>query len=299
MFEGIRGSLKNFKDKASKKIAEKELTEAEIEQLLSDLELNLLKNNVAIDVIDDIKENLKKDLAGKSVKRRKAGSYVEEELKKIIKSSLDVGESFSDLEQIIENRSPALFLFIGFNGAGKTTSLAKFAHHMQDEHEIVVAAGDTFRAASIEQLEEHCDQLDLPLIKHDYGADAAAVIYDGVAHAEKIGADMVLADTAGRSHADKNLMEELKKICRVNDPDFKFLVVDALAGNDVVSQCQKFGELDPDAIILTKIDVDKKGGAALSLAYSSQKPILYVSEGEDYSDFMRFDAEHFLDLIFD
>lgn len=298
MFEGIRSSLDNFKDKASKKIAEKELTEEGIDKLLSDFELSLLKNNVAVEVIEDIKDNLKEDLAGESVKRRKAGDYVEQELKKIIRESLEVEEPLSELEQVIKNQDPALFLFIGFNGAGKTSSLAKFANYMQDKYEMVVAAGDTFRAASIEQLQEYCHDLDLPLIKHDYGADAAAVIYDGVAHAEKIGADLVLADTAGRSHADKNLMEELKKICRVNDPDFKFLVVDALAGNDVVSQSQKFGQLEPDAIILTKIDVDKKGGAALSLAYSSQKPILFISEGEDYSNFKKFDADRFLNLMF-
>jgi len=135
------------------------------------------------------------------------------------------------------------------------------------------------------------------MIKHDYGSDPAAVIYDAKEHAAKEGYDLILADTAGRSHADQNLMDQLDKICRVNEPDLKILVVDALAGNDVVEQAQKYEEIGFDAIVLTKVDVDKKGGAALSLSYVTGKPILYLGTGQEYNDIEAFDPEEMAEQL--
>ena len=172
-----------------------------------------------------------------------------------------------------------------------TTNLAKLAHRLK-KYKPVLAAGDTFRAASIEQLEEHGKRLGVDVVKHRYGADSAAVIFDAMRHASAKGSKLVLADTAGRSHINTNLMDELKKVCRVNKPDLKVLVLDALTGNDIYEQARLFNEsVGVDAIILTKTDVYEKGGAALSAAYTIKKPILFLGSGQNYDDLVEFDAE--------
>lgn len=289
MFDQLKDSIKDFSDKAKSAVAEKELEEEELDELLWDLELSLLKNNVAEEVVDRLKKDLKEELAGEKVSRRKAGEEVKKALEKSVKDILKQGKR--DIRELCEEEEPKTVLFMGFNGSGKTTTIAKVASMLKEDYKVLLAAGDTFRSAAIDQLEEHAKNLDLKLIKHEYGADSAAVIYDAKEHAEKKGYDMVLADTAGRSHEDRNLMDELEKICRVNDPDYKVLVVDALSGNDVVEQAEKYEEMGFDSIILTKADVDKKGGAALSLGYVTGKPILYLGTGQDYEDLDRFEPE--------
>ena len=296
MFSGIRDSLKEFSSSAKKKITKKELTEEEIESILWDLESSLLKNNVAVDVIDKIKEDLKKDLKGESVGRTQVENFVREELEKSLREILD--QEKLDIESIIQKEDPALFLFMGFNGSGKTTTIAKVAQKLKEDYGVVLAAGDTFRAASIEQLQKHADNLDVELIKQDYGSDSAAVIYDAKEFAEKNHKDVVLGDTAGRSHTDKNLMEELNKIVRVNSPDLKILVVDALAGNDAIEQAKKYKDIGFDAIIVSKADVDERGGSILSLSYISGKPILYLGVGQNYEDLREFDPDKVIDKIF-
>ncbi|MCJ7450325.1 MAG: signal recognition particle-docking protein FtsY [Candidatus Nanohaloarchaeota archaeon QJJ-9] len=289
MFDQLKDSIKDFSDKAKSAVAEKELEEEELDELLWDLELSLLKNNVAEEVVDRLKKDLKEELAGEKVSRRKAGEEVKKALEKSVKDILKQGKR--DIRELCEEEEPKTVLFMGFNGSGKTTTIAKVASMLKEDYKVLLAAGDTFRSAAIDQLEEHAKNLDLKLIKHEYGADSAAVIYDAKEHAEKKGYDMVLADTAGRSHEDRNLMDELEKICRVNDPEYKILVVDALSGNDVVEQAEKYEEMGFDSIILTKADVDKKGGAALSLGYVTGKPILYLGTGQDYEDLDRFEPE--------
>ena len=296
MFSGIRDSLKEFSSSAKKKITKKELTEEEIESILWDLESSLLKNNVAVDVIDKIKEDLKKDLKGESVGRTQVENFVREELEKSLREILD--QEKLDIESIIQKEDPALFLFMGFNGSGKTTTIAKVAQKLKEDYGVVLAAGDTFRAASIEQLQKHADNLDVELIKQDYGSDSAAVIYDAKEFAEKNHKDVVLGDTTGRSHTDKNLMEELNKIVRVNSPDLKILVVDALAGNDAIEQAKKYKDIGFDAIIVSKADVDERGGSILSLSYISGKPILYLGVGQNYEDLREFDPDKVIDKIF-
>lgn len=172
-----------------------------------------------------------------------------------------------------------------------TTNLAKLANRLRD-YRPVLAAGDTFRAASIEQLEEHGRRLGMKVVKHTYGSDSAAVIFDAMKHAKAAGSRVVFADTAGRSHANVNLMDELKKICRVNKPDIKILVLDSLTGNDIYDQVRLFNDtVGIDAIILSKADVYDKGGAALSAAHTSGKPILFLGTGQDYGDLKEFNAE--------
>lgn len=297
MFNNLSSALKDFTGKVKEKVTEKEITEDELEDVLWDLEVLLLKNNVAQKVIEKLKEDLKQDLVGEQVKRTQFRDYIETSLRDSIEQVMMVEPI--DISQVIEQNSPALFLFMGFNGSGKTTTIAKMTKNLQDEdYKTVLAAGDTFRAASIEQLEEHADKLDTKLIKHDYESDAAAVVYDAQEHADNIGADVVLADTAGRSHVDKNLMNELNKIKRVNDPDLCFLVVEAIAGNDVVNQAEKYEKIGFDALIVTKADIDDKGGSILSLGYMTGKPVMYLGTGQGYQDLERFEPEDYVDQLF-
>jgi fused signal recognition particle receptor len=164
----------------------------------------------------------------------------------------------------------------------------------------VFAAGDSWRAAAIEQLEEHGKNLGIDVIKHKYGADPAAVIFDAVKHAESKRVDVILADTAGRSHANANLMEELKKIIKVNKPDLKILVLDALTGNDIYDQCKLFNDaVGVDGMILTKADVYEKGGAALAASHTINKPILYMGIGQDYKDLEKFDSKKIVEKLLD
>ncbi|MDY6768880.1 MAG: signal recognition particle-docking protein FtsY [Candidatus Nanohaloarchaea archaeon] len=296
MFDKLKESVSSFSDTARETVAETELTEDAFDDLFWELEQGLLQNNVAVDVIDALRDDMRDALVGASVPRRKAGSVVEDAVQDAIRDVLT--QRGVDLEQVVQENTPALVLLVGFNGSGKTTTAAKLASMLQrDGYEPVLAAGDTFRAASIEQLQEHADALDVPCISHEYEADPAAVIYDAVEHAEKEGKDVVLADTAGRSHADRNLMDELAKIVDVNDPDLTLLVVDALVGNDVLEQADAYEEIGFDGIVLTKADVDESGGAALSLGYATGRPVLYLGTGQDYDDLERFDPDTFAEQV--
>jgi len=162
----------------------------------------------------------------------------------------------------------------------------------------VIAACDTFRAAAIQQVETHADNIGVKLIKHDYGADAAAVAFDAIKHAEAKGKDFVLIDTAGRNQANSNLMQELSKLVRISKPDMNIFVGDSLTGNDAVEQAKEFDKaVGIDAIILTKVDADEKGGASVSISYVSQKPIIYVGKGQEYDDLELFNKKDFLEKM--
>jgi fused signal recognition particle receptor len=201
----------------------------------------------------------------------------------------------------IRKHKPAKLMFVGFNGVGKTTSMAKVAQWlMKNRMSVVFAASDTFRAASIEQLEKHADALKVRMIKHQYKSDAAAVAYDAVNYAKARNINAVLIDTAGRSHTNKNLMEELKKIHRVIQPEFVIFVGDALTGNDAVEQAAKFNDAIPvDYAILTKADVDQKGGAILSVSHAIGKPVLFLGVGQGYKDLEPFKKQQILKRLFD
>ena len=281
----------------SKKILEKKLSEKDLEKILEDLGMSLLEGDVAFEVSEKIKEDLKKNLIGKQVKRGKVKNIIIKTFKDSLSEILDVSKI--DLKDIIKKNKPSLFVFLGFNGSGKTTSLAKVGNHLKRKNiSCVFAAGDSFRAASIEQLEEHGKRLDINVIKHRYGADSAAVIFDAKKHAESKGIDVILADTAGRSHANRNLMDELKKIVRVNKPDLKILVIDSLVGNDAVPQAKMFDEtVGVDAVMFTKIDVNERGGCILSVTHTLKKPILFLGVGQDYSDIKTFKLQEFIENI--
>lgn len=304
MFSKLKETFTTFSEDTEESLTEKvkdgvtkqEITEDMLDESLDELRMALLKNNVALDVADQIIDQVRSDLTGMSVKRFTADDVIQDSIRDALHNILDVDTPRLD-DIITETDGPCLILFMGFNGSGKTTTLSKVAHRLKDDYDVVLAAGDTFRAASIEQLQEHADNLDLPLITHEYGSDAAAVIYDAVQHAENEGFDVVLADTAGRSHADTNLMEALEKICRVNEPDYKILVVDALIGNDVLNQAEEYENIGFDAVALTKTDVDEKGGAALSLTQVTGKPILFIGTGQGYEDLEPFTSDTFIDRV--
>ena len=190
---------------------------------------------------------------------------------------------------------------IGINGTGKTTAIAKIANRLKQEgRSVVLAACDTFRAGAIEQLSIHADKLNVKIVKSVQDADPASVACDAIEHARSKMKDVVLIDTAGRMQTNNNLIAEMKKIVKVAKPDLKIFVGDSLAGNDAVEQAKVFDEaVGIDAIILTKIDTDAKGGAALSIAKTIGKPIAFVCDGQEYEDIEKFDADWMLERLFD
>ena len=278
----------------------KSIDKDDIESILWDLEIGLLESDVALPVIDTIKEGVQQVLSERKVERgENLGDIVEEALKSAIGGVLQSNEF--DFDKFIDEcGKPAVVMFVGINGTGKTTSIAKLANRLQKNgRTVVLAASDTFRAGAIEQLTIHSDNLGVKIIKHQSGADPAAVAYDAVEHAKSKHKDVVLVDTAGRMQTNSNLMDEMKKIKRVVKPNLVVFVGDALAGNDAVEQAKAFNDaIGLDAIILTKIDADAKGGAALSIAHSIGKPIAFMSTGQEYEDIIKFDSQWMLDRLF-
>jgi fused signal recognition particle receptor len=279
-------------------VVEKTLTDADIDSFFQDSETDLLQANIALEAIDFMRDAMKKELSEKKIRRRGAEQFISKALEDSLLGLVNHGSI--DLEKVIKEAKsagkPACLVFLGFNGAGKTTSIAKVARYLMDNgHSVVLAAGDTFRAASIEQLEHHGDKLGVRVIKHKYGSDSAAVVFDARKHAEAKGIDVVLADTAGRMHTDKNLADELKKVIRVNQPELKILLVDSLTGNDAVEQAKQFHEMvGVDTVIMAKTDVNEKGGSILSVSYAIKKPILFLGTGQEYKDLKKFNPQEFV-----
>ena len=279
-------------------VTEKTFSSEDIDDFFTESEPELLQNNVALEVTDFLRKELKQKLVEKPIKRSQASQFITRAFEDSIFDAVNQGEI--DIEERIKEAKkegrPLLITLLGFNGSGKTTSAAKLARYLTNhKHGVVLAAGDTFRAASIEQLELHAEKLGVDIVKHRYGADAAAVIFDAVQHAKSKGLDVVLADTAGRTHTDKNLMEELKKLIRVNKPDLKILVVDSLTGNDAVEQARQFNEaVGVDAVFMTKVDVNEKGGSILSVCYAIKKPLLFIGVGQGYDDIKAFKPADFV-----
>lgn len=281
------------------------ITEEKFENFFWEIELMLLENNVAYEVIEEIKKELAEKIVGKEFQRGKIQDVLSSSIKEIIENILL--EPFDLIEKIKQERGksdetkhPYVILFLGVNGSGKTTTLAKLAYMLKKNGlSCVLAASDTFRAAAIQQLEKHAESLGVRLIKHDYGADAAAVAYDSIEYAKAKGIDAVLIDSAGRLHSNRNLMDELGKLVRVSKPDLKIFVGEMLTGNDCIEQAEEFDKaVGIDAVILTKSDVDEKGGTAISIGYILKKPTLFLGTGQKYSDLEKFDKKKILDKIF-
>lgn len=279
-----------------KKIKEKftyKLTETDFEDIFENLEMLLLENNVALEATEAIKQQLKAELLGKEIEKDKLETEIRKALKKAIENLLMEPD---DLLSLVKEKQPFVIVFFGVNGGGKTTSIAKIAHlFLKNNISCVLAASDTFRAGSEEQLQRWADRLGVKVVKHSYGADPAAVAFDAIKHAKAHNIQVVLIDTAGRMHTQSNLLNEMEKICRVTDPDLKIFVAESITGNDAVQQAKIFNEqVGIDAIILTKADVDERGGAAVSVSYVTGKPILYLGTGQQLTDLELFNIKKFI-----
>lgn len=279
----------------------KKLSDKKLDAILWDLQVLLLESDVALEVAEKIKEDVKANLMDKKIKM---GASFEDvigaALKSAISDVLDVAPIDFDKLVAGHQQKPLILMFVGVNGTGKTTAIARIAYRLQQNKKTcVIAACDTFRAGAIEQLERHAEKLGVKLIKQQSGSDPAAVAYDAIEHAKAKGKDVVLIDTAGRMQTNTNLMDEMKKVKRVANPQMIIFVGDSLTGNDATEQARKFNEaVGIDAAILTKIDVDTKGGAALSIAYTIKKPIIFVGVGQEYKDLVPFNSAWMTERLF-
>jgi len=276
------------------------IREKHLDNVLPELELALMESDVAMEAVEEMEIIIRKRLVGLRVENRAA---IVPTIEKALKASLVelLSKTTFDPQTLLEKRDgPLIIAFVGVNGTGKTTTIAKIADWLQQNGKsVVLAASDTFRAGAIEQLEVHAERLGCKFIKHQAGADPAAVAFDAVEHARAKHRDIVLIDTAGRMQTNTNLMDEMKKIKRVAKPDLIMFVGDSLAGNDAIDQARKFHEaVGIDAVVLTKLDVDAKGGAALSISSAIGQPIAFVGIGQDYGDIMPFDATWIVERIF-
>ena len=296
MFASLRSKLDKVVSGFSSAVLDKEVSEEDLADQLWQLQMALLENDVALEVAERVCDEVRGSLVGSRIRRGAIVDSVQRALVDVVTESLD-----RPLDFISETgkKQPFIVLFVGINGTGKTTSIAKVGRLLLDNGKSVVfAAADTFRAAALEQLETHGRNLGIRVIKHDYGADAAAVCFDAVRHAEAKGIDVVLVDTAGRIQTNVNLMDELEKIIRVNHPDFVMFVGDALTGNDAVEQAKTFKEkVGIDGIVLTKVDADAKGGSSLSISYVTRSPIVFIGTGQEYEDLESFDPQWFIEQI--
>jgi fused signal recognition particle receptor len=299
MFEKLRNAFSS----AVKSLGEKELKEKDIDEVLFDLEISLLEADVATEVIDFIKSDLKKQLVGATVQKDQVADFVKQNLRQSISNMFDNAGKIniiSEIQKKKEKNESYIVLFVGINGTGKTTTIAKFANLLRENKlSSVIAAADTYRAGAIEQITEHGKRLNIKVIAQNYGSDPAAVARDAVLYAKSHKIDSVLIDTAGRMQTSKNLMDQISKINKVVNPDVRLFVGDALAGNDTVSQAREFYNYTKfDGAILTKSDADARGGAAISIVKITSKPILFLGVGQEYKDLKPFDKNVFLESLF-
>ena len=279
----------------------KKIKDSALDEILDELYFTLLEADVALPVADKIKEGVRENLLGKKYDRSYSlEEVVEMAVKDAVRDVLEINEFDFD-SWIAKQKRPTVIMFVGINGTGKTTAIAKIAKRLQDQNKtVVMAACDTFRAGAIEQLTIHADKLGCKIVKQTQDADPAAVAYDAVEHARSKMKDVVLVDTAGRMQTNSNLIEEMKKIVRVAKPDLKVFVGDSLAGNNAIEQAKVFDDaVGIDAVILTKIDTDAKGGAALSIAHTIGKPIAFVCNGQEYDDIVKFNTEWMIARMFE
>ncbi|MBT4870542.1 MAG: signal recognition particle-docking protein FtsY [Candidatus Diapherotrites archaeon] len=289
---GKKGKLKGLIKRAI------EISDKDIEALLWELELSLIESDVEQDTAHDLVSGIREKLVGKKVSVKTIDTELNNAIKEILTKMMTT-EKINLLEEIKNGEKPYKIMMIGPNGAGKTTHIAKLTNYFKKNGlSVVWAAADTFRSGAIDQLQVHADKLDVKVIKQPYGADPAAVAFDAVKSAKASESDVVIIDTAGRQETNKNLMEELKKIKRVVEPNIKIYVGEAYVGQGLLDQATEFNnELGIDGFILSKIDTDAKGGTSISLLYKLKKPILFVGTGQGHDDIEEFSPEFILNRI--
>ncbi|MCX8197651.1 MAG: signal recognition particle-docking protein FtsY [Candidatus Micrarchaeota archaeon] len=283
---GIGTAIKSFFS------SEITISEAEISDLLDELELSLLEADVAYEVSEQVVSQLRSKLVGMKVPKGQIAQRTREAVADVLASVMESDRKFDFLAKVKSMNKPVKILFVGPNGAGKTTTMAKIAKMLLDAGlSVAFAAADTFRAAAIEQTEEHASRLGIKAIKSRYGADPASVAFDAINYARASKVDVVLIDSAGRQDTNTNLLSELSKINRVAKPDLKIYVGESIGGNAVIDQIKAFdAAIGMDGAILTKADCDAKGGTALSIAKATGIPVLFLGVGQGYSDLVPFDA---------
>ena len=288
---------KGFFSNILSKFTTSKITKEQVEELFESLEIILLEHNVALEVVDKIKSNLIESLVGQESKSKEIKNKVIQSIKTSIESVLT--DSPNLIDEIKNHQGTYIILFFGINGTGKTTNIAKIAHLLKKHNiSVILAAADTFRAAAIEQLEIHANKVGVPIIKSQYNADPTSVAFEAKAYAEKHKIKCVLIDTAGRMYTKENLIKEMEKLIRVVKPDKKIFVGESTAGNDMLDQIKTFNEaLGIDGIILSKADIDEKGGTALSVSYTTGKPIYFLGTGQTYDDLKHFKKKDILESL--
>jgi fused signal recognition particle receptor len=290
---GMLGSVKRAA--TGKALIERE----ELQAPLEELEMALIQGDVEMSVAQAITDRIEEQLVGQTRAQVQTGEVVvQRAIGDALRDVISVGQFDFD-GRIAEADKPVTIIFTGVNGVGKTTTIAKLARRFQDQGLTpVLANGDTYRAGANEQIEEHAEALDAKIITHEQGGDPAAVIYDAVEYAEANDADVVLGDTAGRLHTSNDLMSQLEKIGRVVDPDMTIFVDEAVAGQDATQRAKQFNDAaEIDGVVLTKADADSQGGAAVSIAHVTGKPILFLGVGQGYDDLERFDPDEIVERI--
>ncbi|MDA7740203.1 signal recognition particle-docking protein FtsY [Candidatus Poseidoniaceae archaeon] len=276
-----------------------------LDALLEELEWVLLESDISSDAVTAIIDALRRSLVGSRLRKgADLAKVLEAALKRALRSLLAAG--YWDFDATVNGfveagDTPVVVMLVGVNGTGKTTTAAKIAHRLLGSGKsVIAAAGDTFRAGAIQQLESHCENLGIRCVSSQRGGDTAAIARDAIESARAKGVDVVLVDTAGRMQNKVNLMNELNKVRRVANPHLTLFVGDSLAGNDAVEQARMFQEIMKfDGAVLTKVDTDAKGGAGLSIAFATGRPIVFAGVGQGYDDLKQFDPDWLLEQMFD
>ena len=285
------------------RLTSKKLTQEDFDKIWIELEIFLLEINIAFEIVQSIEKKLKEEIVGNSFSRLKLTDKIREVLESEVEKVLVNREAnfINEVKSHLKTGKPVKILLLGVNGTGKTTTIAKIVKYLRDNKlTSVVAAADTFRAAAIEQLEEHSKKLDFKLISHKGGSDPAAVAFDSIEHAKAKNLDVVLIDTAGRMPNNSNLMNELLKVRTVSQSQMAIFIGDSISGNDLIDQIELFNKgVKIDGVILTKVDTDEKPGSIVTTAYAIEKPIYFLGTGQTYDDLVIFNAKEIAKRLFD
>lgn len=290
---GLRKTKENFADKLNSILG---IAMSIDEDLYEEIEEMLITCDIGSDTVFEIIENLKN-----LIRDRKINDP--EMIKPLLKEIMV--EMLEDENEVDEEKFPKIIVMIGINGVGKTTSIGKLAYNFKNAgKKVLIAAGDTFRAAAIEQLQVWADRVDVKMVKHNQGDDSSAVIFDAIKSFKAKGDDVLICDTAGRLHNKKNLMNELRKISKIIENEYDeaqkeiYLVLDSTTGQNALNQATEFKEIsDITGLILTKLDGTAKGGMVLSIKKKLGIPVKYIGIGEGIDDLERFSSKDFIDAL--